>query len=603
MKRAHDMPFGAAVQPDGRVRFALWAPAARDVTLLLEGGRLPMEATGQGWFQLTTEAAPGARYRYALDGRADVPDPASRLQPDDVHGASAVVDPRRFDWPDTPWRGRPWEEAVIYELHVGAFTPSGTYRGAIERLDHLAALGVTAIELMPLGECPGARNWGYDGVYPYAPEQRYGTPDELKQLVVAAQARGLMVLLDVVYNHFGPEGNYIAGSAPQFFTDAHTTPWGAALDMDSDVVRAYFIHNALYWLEEFGFDGLRLDAVHAIKDDRKKHILTELAEAVHARDFGRPIHLVLENDDNAATHLARDLDGRPLHYAAQWNDDMHHALHVALTGETHSYYRDYAKDPIGQVAHGLAEGFVYQGECSLHRGRARGTPSAHLPPTAFVNFLQNHDQIGNRPAGERIVNLASADAVRAGVALLLLAPPPPLLFMGEEWGSTQPFCFFCDFEPELAKAVREGRAREFAGLFGEARGRAAAEANDATDPATFERCVLRWDDLHLPVHDDWLRYYRFLLDLRRREIVPRLAGAKGLDWQATPPPDRALRVRWRLGDDAVLGVTANLSDAPCAAIGPPPLEQCLFEVGDFAQSRPELLPRWSVIWSLVAKPR
>lgn len=603
MKRMHDMPYGAAVQPDGGVRFALWAPASRSVTLLLEDRKIPMRAASGGWFEVAAQARQGARYRYAVDDGPPVPDPASRHQPEGVHEASAVVDPCRFDWPEAPWRGRAWEEAVIYELHVGAFTQAGTYRAAIDRLPHLVKLGVTAIELMPVSECPGRHNWGYDGVYPYAPEASYGTPDELKQLIVAAQGHGLMVLLDVVYNHFGPEGNYLGRYAPQFFTDRHTTPWGAALDMMRDAVRGFFIHNALYWLAEFGLDGLRLDAVHAIQDDSERHVLVELAAAVRARDFGRPIHLVLENDDNAARYLERDGDGRPRLYTAQWNDDVHHALHVALTGETHAYYRDYAGDPVRQAAHGLAEGFVYQGEGSPHRGRPRGTPSAHLPPTAFVNFLQNHDQVGNRPAGERVPQLASSGAVRAALALLLLAPSPPLLFMGEEWGSTQPFCFFCDFGPDLAEAVRAGRAREFAEHFGQERGRAAAEANDATDPATFRRCVLRWDDLQLPAHDDWLSYYRFLLDLRRREIVPRLAGAHAVDWLSTPSPDRALRVRWRLGDESMLGVTANLGATPTQAIAPPPLEQCLFEIGDFAQSKPEQLPPWSVVWSLVAKPR
>ncbi len=606
------MPFGAALQPDGGVRFALWAPAARSVALRLEARGAhsdhPMEPAGDGWHRLATDrAGAGDRYRFVIDGASTVPDPASRFQPDGVHAASAVVDPRGFDWPGDGWRGRPWEEAVIYELHVGTFTPAGTYRAAIERLDHVVALGATAIELMPLGECPGDRNWGYDGAYPFAPEQRYGTPDELKQLVAAAQARGLMVLLDVVYNHFGPEGNYLARYAPGFFTDRHQTPWGAALDFDGPgvaAVRAFFRHNALYWLEEYRLDGLRLDAVHAIRDDGPKHILAEIAEAVQALGLGRPVHLVLENDDNDARWLERGDGDRPRFYAAQWNDDVHHALHAALTGEAHSYYRDCADDPVRHLARALAEGFAFQGEYSAHRGRARGGASAHLPAAAFVNFIQNHDQIGNRPGGERIAALAPAPALRAALAILLLCPAPPLLFMGEEWGSTQPFCFFCDFDPELAEAVRQGRAREFAELFGEAKGRAAVAASDATSEATFRRSVLSWDDLDEPGHRDWLEYYRFLLDLRRRVITPRIAGARGLDWTTAGAPARALRVRWRLADGAVLGVTANLSGEPTTAIAPPPADGRLFQTGDPARTAPiDELPGWSVFWSLAAPGR
>ncbi|MGH8600654.1 MAG: alpha-amylase family glycosyl hydrolase, partial [Burkholderiales bacterium] len=349
MRLRHSMPFGAQLQDDGDVRFRLWAPAARQVDLYLEDEAahrfLPMAALpapDAGWFALTTpQAAGGSRYRFRIDGGQLVPDPASRWQPRDVHGASEVIDALAWDWDDGGWHGRPWHEAVFYELHVGAFTPDGTFAGVGARLDHLAALGVTAIELMPVADFPGARNWGYDGVLPFAPDGRYGRPDALKQLVAAAHARGLMMFIDVVYNHFGPDGNYLHLYAPQFFTDRHHTPWGNAINFDgqqSRTVRGFFIHNALYWLEEYRFDGLRLDAVHAIVDESEPDILTELSAAVRdGPGRERQIHLVLENDANEARYVARDDHGSPCAYSAQWNDDVHHALHVIATGEHGGY--------------------------------------------------------------------------------------------------------------------------------------------------------------------------------------------------------------------------------------------------------------------------
>src|SRR5437763_3881037 len=386
----HELPFGAELRGDS-VRFRLWAPRAVAVSLSLEGeaadrAELAMQSEPGGWFSLTTDrAGPGTRYRYTVDGVA-VPDPASRFQPEGVHGPSEVIDASAYRWHDTGWRGRAWEEFVIYELHLGTFSPSGDFAGALGRLDYLRDLGVTAVELMPIGEFAGRRNWGYDGVQLYAPASCYGRPDDLKALVEACHARGLAILLDVVYNHFGPEGNYLPTVAPDFFTERHHTPWGAAIDYDgpsSRPVRDFVVHNALYWLEEFQFDGLRLDAVPAILGESAPDILTELAETVRRPIPDRPVHLVLENDRNEARRLARD-------YAAQWNDDLHHALHVLLTGETRGYYGDYAERPIEQLGCALATGFAYQGEPSEHRhGHPRGEPSAHLPATAFVAFLQN----------------------------------------------------------------------------------------------------------------------------------------------------------------------------------------------------------------------
>ena len=391
-------------------------------------------------------------------------DPASRYQPEDVHGPSEVVDPAAFAWTDLEWQGRPWKEAVLYEMHIGAFTPEGTFGAAVTKLDYLLELGVTAIEIMPVGDFPGRRDWGYDGALSYAPDASYGRPEELKALVDAAHARGLMVLLDVVYNHFGPEGSFLKAIAPQFFTERYKTPWGEAINMDGDgsgPVREYFIHNALYWIEEFHFDGLRFDAVHAILDDSPRHLLEELAERVRSAFPGDHVHLILENEENQASRLARDSTGRPRWYTAQWNDDLHHVLHVAVTGELAGYYGDYIGRP-EKLGRALAEGFAFQGEVMPYRGGPRGEPSGALPPTAFVAFAQNHDQVGNRAFGDRLSAIASPEAVRAVGAVYLLLPQIPMLFMGEEWGAAQPFPFFCDFGPDLAQAVRKGRREEFA---------------------------------------------------------------------------------------------------------------------------------------------
>ena len=454
MKRSHSMPFGAEPCGQDRTRFRLWGPKADKVDVcLIEDSReicLPMTPANGGWFELCTDRArPGTHYKFQINGGQKVPDPASRFQPLDVHGPSEIVNAESFQWKDAAWNARPWEEAVIYELHVGTFTPEGTFAAVEQRLDYLAELGVTVIELMPVADFPGERNWGYDGVLLFAPDSSYGKPDDLKHLIQSAHARELMVMLDVVYNHFGPEGNYLRAYAPQFFTDRHRTPWGEAINFDgpdSRVVRDFFIHNALYWLMEYHFDGLRLDAVHAIMDDSEPDILVELAEAVHAKTAGkRRVHLVLENDDNAAHYLRPSRDHkRP--YQAQWNDDIHHATHVAVTGERDGYYIDYSDNPVRRLAHCLAEGFDYQGDASVFReGESRGELSRDLPLTSFVSFLQNHDQIGNRAFGERIVELGSERAIRAIMSILLLAPAPPLLFMGEEFGATTPFLFFCDF--------------------------------------------------------------------------------------------------------------------------------------------------------------
>ncbi|MGA8025848.1 MAG: malto-oligosyltrehalose trehalohydrolase [Bryobacteraceae bacterium] len=448
------MPFGSELIKDAGVRFWFWAPAHENISLFIEGEAEPlgMSATGEGWHALTSHRAKvGSRYCFVLPDGSRVPDPASRFQPEDVHGPSEVIDPAAYCWEDEHWKGRPWTEAVIYELHVGAFTPDGTFRGAIAKLDHLVELGITAIEIMPVADFPGGRNWGYDGVLPYAPDSAYGRPEDLKAFVDAAHSRRLMVFLDVVYNHFGPDGNYVSSYAPGFFTERHETPWGLAINYDghdSGPVRQFVIHNALYWIEEFHLDGLRLDAVHAIMDDSPKHLLREVAERVRAAAGNRLVHLIVENERNQASLLERGCGGAGW-YTAQWNDDVHHVLHTAATGEESGYYKDFRGDT-DKLGRALAEGFAFQGEITSYAGASRGESSAHLQPQAFVAFIQNHDQIGNRAFGERIGKIASAKAVRAISAVYLLLPQIPMIFMGEEWGASEPFPFFCDFAGDLA---------------------------------------------------------------------------------------------------------------------------------------------------------
>ena len=608
MKRQYSMPFGAQCRDDGSVRFRLWAPAAEQVELCLAGASvmIPLARDDQGWFEVVTDAAkPGTQYRFRINGEQEVPDPASRFQPQDVHGPSEVVDPQAFDWRDGAWRGRRWEEAVIYELHVGAFSSAGTFFAVRERLDYLADLGITAVELMPIADFPGRRNWGYDGVFLFAPDNVYGRPQDLKELVQSAHERGIMVLLDVVYNHFGPEGNYLRSYAPQFFTDRHRTPWGDGINFDgpaSRVVRDFFIQNALYWLTEYHFDGLRLDAVHAIIDDSTPHILEELADAVrNAIEPDRHVHLLLENDRNQAHYLQREEHCRPKRYTAQWNDDVHHALHVLITGERDGYYVDYSEHPLEQLGRCLVEGFAYQGEASLLRnGEKRGECTQGLPPAAFVSFLQNHDQIGNRAFGERITDIVDARAVRAAMAIVLLAPSPPLLFMGEEFGADTPFLFFCDFEKDLAKAVTEGRRNEFARF---ARFNDPAQRKRIPDPnaaTTFEASRLDWNEMERSRHREWLRFYRHLLTLRCRHIVPRLFAGCGLDANYEILGDRVLTVGWKFPNRAdELILMANLG-ADSLSVSLPSASSVIYasdelSAGTLAQG---MLPPWSVVWFL-----
>jgi len=604
------MPFGTRLLDDGGTRFRLWAPSAErvDLVLAMDSGRaeLPMRAVEDGWYEkVVPGTGPGARYAYRINGGISVPDPASRFNPEDVHAASEVIDPHAYTWGDADWRGRPWEEAVLYELHVGTFTPAGTYAGAIEKLDHLADLGVTAIQLMPLAEFPGKRNWGYDGVLLYAPNANYGRPQDLKRFIDAAHAHGLMVLLDVVYNHFGPEGNYLHAYADAFFNPRHQTPWGDAINFDgpgAHTVRDFFIHNALYWIEEYHFDGLRLDAVHAIADDSQPHILREMAEAVRTGPgHDRHVHLVLENEQNQASLLGRGAEHEPLIATAQWNDDCHHAFHVLLTGERDGYYQDYADKPLAHLGRCLAEGFAFQNDVSRYRrGASRGEPSVHLPATAFVDFIQNHDQIGNRAFGERINRLAPPEAVEAAAACYLLAPSVPMMFMGEEYDASTPFLFFCDFGPDLSASVTAGRRSEF-GRFERFKDPAVqAQIPDPVDAETYERSKLRWEEVNEPAHAQRLKLYRKLLALRRAHIVPRLHGMPPSG--AYVAHERAgLLVHWTLGDGTRLQLNANLATQPAEEVSAP-LPDTLYaspavEDAHLGDGR---LPPWSVVWSMRA---
>jgi len=571
---------------DGGARFRIWAPAQPRLSLRVgaSGADLTMREAGEGWFELETDAIrPGDLYSFVLADGMAVNDPAARAQPGDVHGPSQLVDPTAFEWRSADWCGFPWEEVVFYELHTGAFSPEGTFDGAVRRLDHLADTGITAVELLPVTTFGGRRGWGYDGVLLYAPHAAYGGPDGLKRLVDAAHERGLMMFLDVVYNHFGPEGNYLPLYAPDFFHPERRTPWGSAIAYEKAPVRDFFIENALFWLEEYRFDGLRLDAVDQIDDQSEEPILEEIAAAVRRRITDRHVHLTTEDDRNITRLHERDATGRANLYSGEWNDDFHHAAHVVATGEGDGYYSDYAQQPIGQLARALATGFVFQGQPSPFRGgEKRGVDSAHLPPTAFVNFLQNHDQIGNRAFNERLAALAEPDIVELLTAILLLSPQTPLLFMGEEWGARTPFGFFTDFHGELGDAVREGRRREFAKwtLFANEEHRELIA--DPNVQSTFDRSKLDWTDIDRSEHRQRLDLVKRLLAARRQHVVlllPRIGANAGA---ATVLGDRAFAVRWRTGDESALLLHANLGDdaaALLAAASPAPASRIVFALG------------------------
>jgi malto-oligosyltrehalose trehalohydrolase len=545
----HALPFGAAIDGPGRLRFRLWAPDAPNVQLEIDGHTpVAMMPDGDGFVAATAPGGVGTRYAFRLPDGPAMPDPASRRQADDANGPSEIIDPLAYAWRHGGWRGRPWHEAVILEVHVGL---CGGFVGVMDRLQGWRDLGITAIELMPIADFPGGRNWGYDGVLPFAPDAAYGTPDALKALVDAAHGLGLMVLLDVVYNHFGPDGNYLHAYASRFFRDDIQTPWGAAIDFRRQEVREFFIQNALMWIEEYRFDGLRFDAVHQISEP---DFLDDMARTIRAATGpSRHVHLVLENERNGARHLAPGL------FDAQWADDFHHCLHVLLTDEREGYYEDFT-DRARLLARCLSEGFAYQGEVSPRYGKKRGEPSAHLPTTAFIICLQNHDQIGNRAFGDRLTTLAEPAALDAARALLLLCPFMPLLFMGDEWGTRTPFLYFTDHQDELADLVRDGRRREFQCFAAFADPERRALIPDPNAPATFAASTPDPAEAALPEHARILEQHRALLALRARFITPRIPGARSAG--ATVLSPRAVRASWRMGDGALLTIAINLGDKP-----------------------------------------
>ncbi len=585
--------FGPVFTASGML-FRLWAPRQQAVSLRIDGAPpVPMVAGVDGWFSLSCEnARAGTAYKFVLEDGLEVPDPASRFQPEGPHGPSEVVDPHAYAWQSTEWSGRNWEEVVAYELHVGTFTPEGTFLAIIDRLDHLQSLGVTALQLMPVNDFPGEWGWGYDGVLPYAPHGSYGRPEDLKALVDAAHSRGICIFLDVIYNHFGPDGNYLPAYAP-LFTDKHKSPWGQGINYDgegSQFVREFVMQNALYWLQEFRVDGLRFDAVHAIVDDSREHLLKEMARLIRSEITGRHVHLIVENEENNSSLLFRNNYGKPELYTAQWNDDIHHVLHVAASGEEFGYYADFADDP-AKIGRGLAEGFVFQGEHMAYRGAARGQPSGGLPPTAFIAFIQNHDQIGNRAFGDRLNETAPGEAMRAMAAIYLLSPQIPMLFMGEEWDARQPFPYFCDFDEELNAIVRKGRREELSRLPGFDDD--VADVPDPTRRETFQSAKLNWQDALEGDGAERLSLYRELLAIRRQEIVPRLANIAGASGQHSVEGKR-VSVSWTLGDGTSLRLLANVG-AEDLSHQQSPDGRVIWSSGDVENGT---LAAWSVIWSI-----
>lgn len=495
---------------DGAWTARLWAPDARDVALVHGDQTRPMMRQDDGFWSATITARPGDRYLFRVDGR-DMPDPASRLQNGDVHAHSVVPGPSDFPW-QTRWAGRDWAEAAIYELHVGTFTPDGTLAAAAEKLAGLADLGVTAVELMPVGQWPGDRGWGYDGVLPFALHPAYGRPDDLRRFVDRAHSLGLMVILDLVMNHFGPDGAWIHHAAPRFFDESRHTPWGAAIDFAQPEVREFWIQCAEYWLTEYRLDGLRLDAVHQITGPGADDFLRLFANRIRKADPSRAIHLIVEDERN-------DPDLREQGFDSAWNDDFHHAVHCQLTGESDGYYASFADDPFGDLCLALQNGHVEEGQPRPARDTPRGRSCAHLPPTAFVNATQTHDQVGNRAQGERLLSLADPDGVRVAFALLLTAPFIPMIFMGEERGATSPFLFFVDFQGDLGKAVRQGRAREFAGIAS-----MGSRVPDPLSPETFARSKLVWQDDQAT--RAWRDLTRRALMFRAQHVVPLLKSGR-----------------------------------------------------------------------------
>ncbi|CAM6215289.1 malto-oligosyltrehalose trehalohydrolase [Enterobacter cloacae] len=555
--RTFQKQWGAEFISGDVVRFRVWAEGQQQLTLRLAERDLPMTAVGNGWFQIDVPGVThGTEYQFVLQDGMAVPDPASRAQKGDVNGPSVVIDPGRYQPINPDWAGRPWEETVIYELHIGTFTPQGTFRAAIDKLPYLAELGITQLEVMPVSQFGGSRGWGYDGVLLYAPHSAYGTPEDFHAFIDAAHGLGLSVVLDIVLNHFGPEGNYLPLLSPAFFDAQRMTPWGNGIAYEREPVRHYILDAPLFWLTEYRLDGLRFDAIDQIKDMASKHILQQIAETIREALPDRHIHLTTEDSRNVIFLHPRDEKGATPLFTAEWNDDFHNAAHVFVTGETHAYYQDFAFEPEKKFARALAEGFVYQGEVSLQTGHSRGVECHTQPPTFFVDFIQNHDQTGNRAQGERLITLAGADKTRVLLAALLLSPHIPLLFMGEEYGETNPFLFFTDFHGDLAKAVREGRAKEFTGHSGHD-----GDVPDPNDEQTFARSKLDWHNVTTAQGKSWLRFTRSLLVLRHRYLVPLLRPGGTVEGKIVKTAPGMVAVSWSF-PTGTLSLALNIGNKP-----------------------------------------
>ncbi|MGF1454859.1 MAG: DUF3459 domain-containing protein [Alphaproteobacteria bacterium] len=582
--------FGPVWQGDGVV-FRLWAPAVSEVTLLLPERRVEraqaMERDDEGWFSLPVDNVPaGTLYGFRLEDGVTVPDPASRYQPRGIHAHSAVVDASAYRWETPDWPGRPWHEAVLYEIHVGTFSPEGSFDGVRRRLGRLAACGVTTLVLLPVAACAGARNWGYDAVLPYAPSANYGRPDDLKRLIDAAHGAGLMVLLDVDYSRFGPDGNYLPRYAPAFFVNPDTAgPEPLVIDFSCRPVREFFIRNALYWLEEFRADGLRLHGVNRIHDTSLEHILYEMRRRVDERFLGeRPIHLILENAENGARYLDRDLRGNTDNYTAQRNDDFHYAMMSAVTDASDGIYGDFAPRPVAMLARCLAQGFAFQGEVSAATGRPRGEPSGHLPPEAFISYLESADALGARTGGHRLSRQVPPPVMHAALSLMLLAPMPPQLFMGEEWGAEEPFPVFFDY-PDAAQDPN-----------------LAARRPNPAEASTFDQAVLDWCRRADQPHAERLEFVRALLTLRHSILTPRLEGMTSPAIEARAigmagHGETGLFIRWVLGDNANYTLLANLGPEEIGFAVSQNLGRQIFSTHpnqDIGRS----LPAWYVSWHL-----
>jgi maltooligosyltrehalose trehalohydrolase len=568
-RRAWQPTLGA--RPDGRgCRFSVWAPGHRRIEIIVRSGeqerRTLLEAGAAGvWSVAIDDVAPGARYGYLLDGSGPFPDPASRWQPDGVHGLSAVVDPRTYRWSDEGWRGVPLEQAIFYELHVGTFTPQGTFAGVTERLPYLADLGVTVLELMPVADFPGTRNWGYDGVSLFAPARCYGTPDDLRRLVDEAHRHGLAVLLDVVYNHFGPDGAYAATFSPFYVSTRHTSPWGAAVNFDGDQsegVRTFVVENALHWLHEYHVDGLRVDATHAIVDDSPQHIVAELAARARASVPRRTLLIVAEDDRNLAT-IVRPASAGGWGLDAVWADDFHHQAQRISAGDRDGYYEDFSDD-VRDLATTIGRGWFHIGQWSAYRDGPHGTDPSGVPASRMIVCLQNHDQVGNRAFGERLHQQADPAVFRALSAVLLSVPETPLLFMGQEWAASTPFLFFTDHETDLGKQVTEGRRREFArfAAFRDEAGR--ARIPDPQALATLEASRLKWTEQHDADHAGTLAFYRELLRLRRSD--PALAASAGTEVGASDA--RTIVLKRHADAGGALLLVADVAGGSVVDLGP-----------------------------------